>query len=245
MAHEIETEKGAPPHNPPVGGRVLPAHAPDQPFSGCARRPRIAEWPRVPTDCHRGNGLNAASRAAPPRTDPPARMIGRTLGSASHRRSRGKEVSIEPEAGRPRSKGPICWGPRDLHDARRTRIAFHREVTNVEVPTKDPYQLFEEELPDLAERFDAIVQAQIARPGLDPKTKQLLNIAIQTANRNPRGVMWHAAMARKQGVTRDDVVGAVALNLHLTGLAAVLDALPAALQGYEMKIGRASCRERV
>jgi len=107
-------------------------------------------------------------------------------------------------------------------------------VTNVEVPTKDPYQLFEEELPDLAERFDAIVQAQIARPGLDPKTKQLLNIAIQTANRNPRGVMWHAAMARKQGVTRDEVVGAVALNLHLTGLAAVLDALPAALQGYEM-----------
>jgi len=37
------------------------------------------------------------------------RMIGRTLGSASHRRSRWKEVSIEPETGRPRSKGPICW----------------------------------------------------------------------------------------------------------------------------------------
>ena len=98
----------------------------------------------------------------------------------------------------------------------------------------DPYQVFERELPELAERFDALVQAQIGLPGLDPKTKQLVNIAIQTANRNPRGVMWHAMMAREQGAGREEVVGAVALNLHLTGLAAVLDALPSAIQGYDM-----------
>jgi AhpD family alkylhydroperoxidase len=98
----------------------------------------------------------------------------------------------------------------------------------------DPYQLFESELPDLARAFDAVVQAQIARPGLDPKTKQLVNIAIQTANGNPRGVMWHAMMARRQGATRDEVVGAVAMNLHLSGLGAVLDCLPSAVQGYEM-----------
>lgn len=102
--------------------------------------------------------------------------------------------------------------------------------------TKDPYQVFEEELPELAARFDAIVQAQIAQPGLDPKTKQLVNIAIQTANRNPRGAMWHAAMAREQGATRQEVIGAVALNLHLTGLAAVLDGLPAVVRGFEMPL---------
>jgi alkylhydroperoxidase/carboxymuconolactone decarboxylase family protein YurZ len=101
-------------------------------------------------------------------------------------------------------------------------------------PQTDPYQVFEAELPDLARAFDAVVQAQIARPGLDPKTKQLVNIAIQTADRNPRGVMWHAMMARQQGATRDEVVGAVAMNLHLSGLGAVLDCLPSAVQGYEM-----------
>jgi AhpD family alkylhydroperoxidase len=106
----------------------------------------------------------------------------------------------------------------------------------MDVRTKDPFQLFEEELPDLAASFDALVETQIARPGLDPKTKQLVNIAVQTANRNPRGVMWHAAMARAQGATRDEVVGAVALNLHLTGLVAVLDSLPAAVEGYEMTL---------
>jgi AhpD family alkylhydroperoxidase len=98
----------------------------------------------------------------------------------------------------------------------------------------DPYRVFETELPELAARFDAVVQAQIAQPGLDPKAKQLVNIAIQTANRNARGVMWHAMMAKQQGATREEVVGAVAMNLHLSGLGAVLDALPSAIEGYDM-----------
>ena len=99
---------------------------------------------------------------------------------------------------------------------------------------RNPYEVFEKELPELAERFDGVVQAQIALPGLDQKTKQLVNIAIQTANRNPRGVTWHAMMAREAGATREEVVGAVAMNLHLSGLAAVLESLPAAVDGYEM-----------
>lgn len=99
---------------------------------------------------------------------------------------------------------------------------------------RNPYEVFETELPELAQRFDDVVQAQIAQPGLDQKTKQLLNIAIQTANRNPRGVTWHAMMAREQGATREEVVGAVAMNLHLSGLAVVLESLPAAVDGYEM-----------
>jgi AhpD family alkylhydroperoxidase len=99
---------------------------------------------------------------------------------------------------------------------------------------RNPYEILEEELPELTERFDAVVQAQIALPGLDQKTKQLVNIAIQTANRNPRGAMWHAMMARQQGASREEVVGAVALNLHLSGLPAVLDALPSVIEGFEM-----------
>ncbi len=97
----------------------------------------------------------------------------------------------------------------------------------------NPYELFETELPTLAACFDDVVQAQIGLPGLDPKTKQLVNIAIQTANGNVRGIGWHASMARRQGATREEVVGAVALNLHLSGLAAVLNALPAAIDGYD------------
>jgi hypothetical protein len=48
--------------------------------------------------------------------------------------------------------------------------------------------------------------------------------------------MWHAAMAREQGVSRHEVIGAVGMNLHLTGLAALLEGLPAVVDGYEMPL---------
>jgi AhpD family alkylhydroperoxidase len=68
---------------------------------------------------------------------------------------------------------------------------------------------------------------------LDAKSKQLINIAILTANRNPIGVQMHAMMAKKEGATREEIVSAVALNLHHSGLATVLECLPAAIKGLE------------
>ncbi|HMK53501.1 MAG TPA: carboxymuconolactone decarboxylase family protein [Methanobacteriaceae archaeon] len=101
---------------------------------------------------------------------------------------------------------------------------------------KNPFQLFQEECPELAESFNQVVQAQISLKGLDPKTKQLVNIAIQTANENTLGVKLHAQMAKKEGATRDEVKGAVVMNLHLSGLSAVLKSLPVALEGFEMEM---------
>jgi alkylhydroperoxidase/carboxymuconolactone decarboxylase family protein YurZ len=98
---------------------------------------------------------------------------------------------------------------------------------------QDPFELFQRECPDLALRFDELVDAQRGLPGLDDKVKQLLNIAIQTAHRNPRGVKWHAVMAVQGGATRAEVIGAVAMNLHLSGLGPVLECLPAAVEGID------------
>jgi AhpD family alkylhydroperoxidase len=98
---------------------------------------------------------------------------------------------------------------------------------------KNPYDLFQKECPELAERFNNLVEVQRTLAGLDNKTKQLINIAIQVATRNPEGVRLHAIMACKAGANRDEVVGAVVLNLHLTGLVTVLECLPAALAGID------------
>jgi AhpD family alkylhydroperoxidase len=100
---------------------------------------------------------------------------------------------------------------------------------------ENPYQIFQKECPELAARFNDLVEAQQSLKGMNPKTKQLINIAIQTANRNTKGVEMHALMAKNEGATRDEIVGAVVMNLHLSGLAAVLDCLPAALKGFEAK----------
>ena len=93
-------------------------------------------------------------------------------------------------------------------------------------------EIFARECPDLAARFDAVVEGQARLPGLDPKTKQLVNVAIQTAIRNPRGAFFHAAMARDAGASREEVVAAVVMNLHLSGLASVLDCLGPAIEGF-------------
>lgn len=102
--------------------------------------------------------------------------------------------------------------------------------------SENSYQLFKEELPSLFENFNQLVEAQKDLPGLDPKTKQLVNIAIQTAHQNLNGVKIHAAMARKMGASWEEVKGAVALNLHLSGLGSILDCLPAAKEGFEMEL---------
>lgn len=52
---------------------------------------------------------------------------------------------------------------------------------------QNPYEIFQKECPEVAARFNELIEAQKALKGLDAKTKQLVNIAIQTANRNPQG----------------------------------------------------------
>lgn len=98
---------------------------------------------------------------------------------------------------------------------------------------KNPFLIFQEEFPELAGRFNDMVNAQRSLKGMDPKTKQLVNIAIQTANRNPLGVKMHAQMAKSQGASKDEILSAVVMNLHLSGLATVLDCLPAAMESLE------------
>ncbi|HML05714.1 MAG TPA: carboxymuconolactone decarboxylase family protein [Methanobacterium sp.] len=100
---------------------------------------------------------------------------------------------------------------------------------------QNPYEIFQKECPEVAARFNDLIEAQKSLEGLNTKTKQLINIAIQTANRNVRGVQMHAMMAKNEGATREEIVGAVVLNLHHSGFASVLECLPAAIDGFEGK----------
>jgi AhpD family alkylhydroperoxidase len=84
-------------------------------------------------------------------------------------------------------------------------------------------------------KYNELVQAQRSLKGLDRKTKQLINIAIQTATRNSRGVKFHASMAKQAGAAREEVLGAVVMNLHLSGLGSVLDSFPVAIEGFDGK----------
>lgn len=101
---------------------------------------------------------------------------------------------------------------------------------------QNPYELFQEEFPEIAASFNELVEAQKSQAGLDPKTKQLVNIAILTAHKNLEGVKLHAFMAKNEGATREEITGAVVLNLHQSGLSSVLQCLPEAIKGFEGKL---------
>lgn len=68
---------------------------------------------------------------------------------------------------------------------------------------------------------DSLVESQQALKGLDPKTKQLINIAIQTSIGDPRGVKFQAMMVKKGGASMSEVLGTVVMNVRLAGLAVV------------------------
>lgn len=108
-----------------------------------------------------------------------------------------------------------------------------RSLQEMRSMNQNPYEIFLNECPEVAARFNDHIEAQKALKGLDAKSKQLINIAIQTANRNPRGVQMHAMMAKNEDATRDEIVGDVVLNLHHSGFASVLDCLPAVIKGFE------------
>jgi AhpD family alkylhydroperoxidase len=97
------------------------------------------------------------------------------------------------------------------------------------------FEQFEKDFPELAAKYLEILDAQRSLKGLDEKTRQLINIGIQTANRNLVGVKYHASKARKAGATKNEVLGAVVLNLHLRGVGVVLDTIPVALEGFRSK----------
>jgi len=101
---------------------------------------------------------------------------------------------------------------------------------------QNPYEIFQKECPEVASRFNDLIEAQKALKGVDAKTKQLINIAIQTANRNPLGVQMHARMAKNEGAVREENIAAFVLNLHHSGFANVLECLPAAIDEFESTI---------
>jgi alkylhydroperoxidase/carboxymuconolactone decarboxylase family protein YurZ len=60
-----------------------------------------------------------------------------------------------------------------------------------------------------------------------------VNIAIQTANHNPKGVEMHSIIAKNVGAKKEEILGAMIMNFHLSVLVNVLDCLPAALKGLK------------
>ena len=77
--------------------------------------------------------------------------------------------------------------------------------------------LIREGAPEAMKAFGALSVAATAAKALDPKTKELMALAIGIAVHCDGCVAYHARAAHKHGATREEVAETVALALYMGG----------------------------
>jgi AhpD family alkylhydroperoxidase len=97
----------------------------------------------------------------------------------------------------------------------------------------NPWKFFLDEAPAAAGAFNGLVEAVSNSPGLDAKTSQLIYIAMKAANGDAGAVVAHTGMAKKAGVSRDELKAAILMTLTVSGVSGVVSCLEPALSAWE------------
>ncbi len=98
---------------------------------------------------------------------------------------------------------------------------------------KNPLKIFKAEAPEVQKAYDGVIQALIATPGLDAKTKQLLYIAMKVVAGDKNAVRFHVPMAKAAGATRDEIKETIVLSLTVIGLKGITEYLPMAMELFD------------
>jgi AhpD family alkylhydroperoxidase len=72
-------------------------------------------------------------------------------------------------------------------------------------------------MPAVAKEFGGIAREAIAQGALDPKTKELIALAIGIAARCDGCLAYHAKAAAKYGATREEVAETIGVAVYMGG----------------------------
>jgi alkylhydroperoxidase/carboxymuconolactone decarboxylase family protein YurZ len=97
----------------------------------------------------------------------------------------------------------------------------------------NPMEVFQKEAPEVAAAFNGLIQSLVASKGIDPKTKQLIYIAMKAAMGDIMAVKAHVPMAKSAGATKEEVVDAILMTLTVSGIRGVVTCLPEAVKQFE------------
>jgi alkylhydroperoxidase/carboxymuconolactone decarboxylase family protein YurZ len=90
-------------------------------------------------------------------------------------------------------------------------------------PKQDGLAILQQRRPAVAEAYLGLLAS--LGSALDPKTKQLLLIALQTTQGSTRALRRHVPRALDAGAHPDEVLDAIALTLPVAGLTRTAEAL--------------------
>jgi AhpD family alkylhydroperoxidase len=97
----------------------------------------------------------------------------------------------------------------------------------------NPMDVFQREAPEVASAFNGLIMSLVASKGIDPKTKQLIYIAMKVSMGDPMAVKAHVPMAKAAGATKEEVVDAILMTLTVSGIRGVVTCLPEAVKQFE------------
>jgi AhpD family alkylhydroperoxidase len=100
-------------------------------------------------------------------------------------------------------------------------------------PQVNPMEVFQKEAPEVAAAFNGLIESLVARRGIDPKTKQLIYIAMKASMGDLMAVKAHIPMARAAGATKEEVVDAILMTLTVSGVRGVVTCLPEVANQFE------------
>lgn len=93
-------------------------------------------------------------------------------------------------------------------------------------------EIFLRETPEVAKAFEGLIMALVASKGLDPKTKQLIYIAMMASAGDDNAVKAHVPMAKQAGATKEEVVDAILMTLTVSGIRGVVTCLPEVVKQF-------------
>ncbi|HVN73551.1 MAG TPA: carboxymuconolactone decarboxylase family protein [Methanoregula sp.] len=103
----------------------------------------------------------------------------------------------------------------------------------MDTPAENPMEVFRREAPEVAEAFNGLIMSLVASRGIDPKTKQLIYIAMKASIGDEAAVRAHVPMAVQAGATREEVVDAILMTLTVSGVRGVVSCLPGAVRYFD------------
>lgn len=97
----------------------------------------------------------------------------------------------------------------------------------------NPMEVFQKEAPEVAAAFNNLILSLVASKGIDPKTKQLIYIAMKASMGDIMAVRAHVPMAKAAGATKEEVVDAILMTLTVSGIRGIVTCLPEAVKHFE------------
>jgi alkylhydroperoxidase/carboxymuconolactone decarboxylase family protein YurZ len=100
----------------------------------------------------------------------------------------------------------------------------------MEIKPEEFFEVFRKEYPKAGKSVESLLEELAKDSVLDPKTRALINIGINTARMFQPGLRYYIPKAIEAGATREEIMDTVIISLVPAGLASIVTALPVVLE---------------